>query len=252
MRDAVYHQYAQSFDTHWWAEHRRALVTRFLHQWGVDPDGSHEVLEVGCGAGTEHAFLHGYGNVTGIEINETGLGYCKRRGYATLIAGDLNEVALPAQHFDIAVDFHVLYHAWVLDPAQVLARMHDALRPGGCLVMSEPAYMLLRRGHDDAVMAARRWTRSDLLDLVRNAGFNVEVCTGFLTLLAPAVLLSLVGDRLRERNLAKDTHGDVDELQPPHPLVDRVLRSVMAVERQMIRMHPLPVGTCWALVARRA
>lgn len=247
MQEGVYHQYALTLETHWWTEHRRKLVERYLSELGVERDGSRSVLEIGCGAGTEHAFLSGYGPVTGIEISESGLRYCRERGYAELIAGDLNEVQLPPASADIAVDFHVLYHAWVRDPASVLARMRDALKPGGHLVLTEPAHEALRRSHDSAVMAARRWERRDLIELVTRAGFEVQRCTGFLTLLLPAVYFSKLRDGLRGED-----HDDVGELRPPHPMVDALLRGVMAIEQAAIRLQPLPTGTCWGIVARRA
>lgn len=252
MRDAVYLQFARTLDTHWWARHRRALVARLLDVRGVDADGSREVLEIGSGAGTEHAFLRRYGRVTGIEVHETGLDFCRQRGYAQLIEQDLNEVEWPAERFDLAADFHVLYHTWVRDPARILSRVRRALRPGGRLALTEPAYEALRRSHDDAVMTARRWTRRDLLALVRGAGFEVEVCTGFLTLLAPLVAGSVLAEKVRTAAFgAPVDREDVAEVDDPSIVLDRVLRAVCAVERGWIRLHPLPVGVCWALVARR-
>jgi SAM-dependent methyltransferase len=246
VREVVYRQYAEAFDTHWWADHRRRVVTRWLELAGVRPDGSHPVLEIGSGAGTDHAYWHQFGPVTGVEISKTGLAYCQGRGYAELIEGDLNHLELPHERFDLAVDFHVLYHEWVKDPAAVLGRMRQALKPGGYLVMSEPAFELLRRGHDEAVMAARRWTRGGLVELVKSAGFEVERCTGYLTLLLPAVLLSLLLDKLRP------SAHEVDEIKRPSALVDGVLRAIMSVERFLMRLFPLPAGTSWLLLARRA
>lgn len=245
MRDAVYHQYARTLGTHWWTDHRHRLVSRWLKELGVVTDGSHPILEIGCGVGTEHNFLRQYGEVTGVEISEIGLTYCRQQPYAELLAADLNTIEFPAERFDIVVDFHVLYHEWVRVPAEVLKRMRLALRPGGRLILTEPAYMLLHRAHDEAVMATRRWNRRELVDLVQKAGFEVERCSGFLTLLIPAVLGSLLLDRLRSPR-----HG-VSELESPHPAIDRLLRAVMAIERLLVRIHSLPVGTCWALIARR-
>jgi SAM-dependent methyltransferase len=245
MREVVYRQYAEAFETHWWADHRRIVVTRWLREAGVEPNGQHRVLEIGSGAGTDFAFWNRFGPVTGVEISPVALSYLRDRGYARLIDGDLNQVELPAETFELAADFHVLYHEWVKDPAAVLRRMRTALKPGGRLVMSEPAFEMLRRGHDEAVMAARRWTRADLIALARSAGFEVERCSGFLTLLLPAVLLSLVIDKLR-----KSDH-EVDEIRAPGPFADKILRFVMAVERGLMRLFPLPAGTSWLLIARR-
>lgn len=245
MRDGVYRQYAATFETHWWADHRRRVVSRWLEAAGVRPDASHPVLEIGSGAGTDHAYWSSFGPVTGVEISATGLEFCRQRGYAQLIEGDLNQLELPPERFDLAVDFHVLYHEWVKDPAAVLARMRAALKPGGYLVMSEPAFEALRRGHDEAVMAARRWNRRELVELVSGAGFEVQRCSGFLTLLLPAVLASLVLDKLRP------TTHEVDEIRAPSPLVDKALRLIMGVERLSMRAGSLPAGTSWLLLARR-
>jgi SAM-dependent methyltransferase len=246
MREVVYRQYAEAFESHWWADHRRILVSEWLRAAGVEPNGKHPVLEIGSGAGTDFVFWSRFGPVTGVEISPVALGYLRGRGYAKLIEGDLNREELPAESFDLAADFHVLYHEWVKDPAAVLRRMRASLRPGGRLVLSEPAFELLRRGHDEAVMAARRWSRAELIALVRSAGFEVERCSGFLTLLLPAVLLSLVVDKLR-----KGAH-EVDEIRAPGPLANKILRFVMALERGLIRLFPLPAGTSWLLLARRS
>ena len=164
---------------------------------------------------------------------------------ANLLAGDPNELDLPREQFDLAVDFHVLYHEWVREPGVVLRKIHASLRPNGRLVMTEPAHEFLRRGHDQAVMAARRWSRRDLRRLVEDAGFEIEHFRGFLTILLPAVLLSLLLDRLRP------THNEVGELERPSVLVDGLLRATMAVERFLMRLVSLPTGTSWALVARK-
>lgn len=245
MRETVYRQYADSFESHWWTDHRRSVTTDWLNAAGIVADGTHPVLEIGSGAGTEHHYLQRFGPVTGVEISDVGLAFCRPRGYAELIGGDLNQLSLPTDRFDLVVDFHVLYHAWVEDPAAVLARLRQALKPGGCLVMTEPAFEFLRRGHDEAVMAARRWSRRGLIRLVRSAGFEVERVSGYLTLLLPMVLISLLLDKLRP------TEHEVDELRGPSPLVDRLLRAVMWLERTLMKVAPLPLGTCWILLARK-
>jgi hypothetical protein len=111
--------------------------------------------------------------------------------------------------------------------------------------MTEPAFEALRRGHDEVVMAARRWNRRELVELVRSAGFEVQRSSAYLTLLLPAVLLSLLLDKLRP------TTHEVDEIRPPSPIIDRILRLVMGLERLLMRMGSLPVGTSWLLLARR-
>ncbi|MBN1605528.1 MAG: class I SAM-dependent methyltransferase, partial [Polyangiaceae bacterium] len=246
MKEAVYHQYAATLSAqHWWVEHRRAVFRRWLGQLGCVADGSRRVLEIGSGVGTEFEFFNAFGPVTGVELNPVGAGYCGQRGYAELICADLNDVDLPEGVFDVAADFHVLYHQWVRDPACVLRRLHDSLKPGGYLLLTEPAFEVLRRAHDDVVMAARRWNRHDLRRLVEASGFVIERWSALLTLVAPGALFGALFDRFRR------PHEDIRELEPGAPWLTLLIRAVMAVERTLIRWFPLPLGTCWALVARR-
>lgn len=243
MDDIVYRQYAESFEDHWWTDHRRRIFSRWLSAAGVNQTGMYRVLEIGSGAGTEQKWMSGYGPVTGVELSPAGLEFCATRGYAELIQGDLNTLELPADSFDLSVDFHVLYHGWVTEPGKVLSKLAAATRPGGWLLLTEPAHEYLRRGHDRAVLAKRRWSRSELLRLVDDAGFEVVHCSAFLTILLPVVWLSMAMDILRSQR-------EVSELAPPKPWVDRCLRRVMAIERGLMRLMPLPTGTCWAVLAR--
>lgn len=246
MKEAVYHQYAENLQGgHWWVQHRRRILERWLTGLGVEPDGKRAVLEIGSGVGVEHDFFERYGSVTGVELSSVGAEYCRQRGYAQLIEGDLNTVSLPEASFDLAADFHVLYHQWVGDPADVLRRIHAALRPGGRLLLTEPAFEILRRAHDEVVMAARRWSRSGLVRLVEDSGFEIERFSAMLSLVAPAALFGALTDRFRS------AHDDIHELRPSSQPVEAVIRGVMAAERGLIRAFPLPFGTCWALVAQK-
>jgi SAM-dependent methyltransferase len=245
MREGVYHQYAETLEGHWWVEHRRGIIGHWLRQLGIEPGRSLDVLELGSGVGVEFDFFAQFGAVTGVELSPVGAEYCRRKGYAALLEGDLNHTDLGQARFDLAADFHVLYHRWIDDPAKVLRGVYDALRPGGTLILTEPAFEILRRGHDDAVMAARRWSRRELVELVEGAGFRIQRFSAMLTLVAPGALFGALFDRFRK------TSSDVRELQRSSPVTDNVIRTVLALERALIRVGPLPLGTCWALVAQK-
>jgi SAM-dependent methyltransferase len=247
MKEAVYHQYAVTLNgQHWWVEHRRAVFRHWLGQLGVVADGSRRVLEIGSGVGTEFEFFSSFGPVTGVELSTVGASYARQRGYAELICADLNQVDLPEGAFDLVADFHVLYHQWVRDPARVLRRLSRSLRPGGYLLLTEPAFEVLRRAHDDVVMAARRWNRRDMRHLVEGNGFVIERSSAMLTLVAPGALFGALFDRFRT------PHEDIRELAPTAGWLTTLIRAVLALERALIRWFPLPLGTCWALVARRS
>lgn len=246
MRDEVYHQYAKTLSAdHWWVSHRRALFKDWLARTVVRPDGTRAVLELGAGTGVEHDFLREYGAVTGVEISAIGAGYCRERGYAELLNDDLNTCNLGEGRFDLAVDFHVLYHRWVQDPGAVLHRIFTALRPGGYLLLTEPAFAILRRAHDEVVMAARRWNKGEIRDLVTGAGFEIERDSAFLSAIAPAALAMALLDRFRSAG------EDIKELHPASPQTEAVIRWLLAGERSILRHVSMPFGTCWAVLARK-
>ena len=247
MNEGVYHQYARVMDEHWWTRARRRQVMSLLSRSGFAPDGARRVLEIGCGSGTEHAFLSQYGPVTGVEISSVGLEYCRERGYERLLQVDLNAYDPAAASFDLIVDFHVLYHSWVEEPRRVLEKLRVALVPDGKVVFSEPAFELFARDHDRAVMTSRRWRRGALTDLFRDAGFQVEHLVGFTGAAVPAVFVGALMDRMKLRRPTEDVH----ELDPPSRLVGRIADAVMAVERGFNRVLPLPLGVAWIGVASR-
>lgn len=217
-----------------------------LARLGVLPGRGREVLEVGVGAGTEHPFVSEYGRVTGLELSELGLRHARKQGYERLEKADLNVYRPEPGRFDLLFDLHVLYHREIEEPARVLHELAQGLKPGGRLVVTEPAFEFLRRDHDRAVMGARRFSRHALRSLVENAGLLVERQTAFTSLLMPLVIGRKVWDLAR-----RDDAPAVGELEVPSRSVGRTLARIMRAERALTTRFDLPYGTSWALIARR-
>lgn len=104
------------------------------------------LLDVGTGDGRflETAQAGGF-EVAGTEVSAAGAAYARRRGFEVHL-GQITELSLPNESFDLATIWHVLEH--VPDPAAVLRRVHALLRPGGILAVAVPNeenYFLRRR-----------------------------------------------------------------------------------------------------------
>ncbi len=83
--------------------------------------------------------------VAGTEVSAAGANYARERGFEVHL-GQITDLDLPAESFEIATIWHVLEH--VPDPAAVLRKVHSLLRPGGVLVVAVPNeenYFLRRR-----------------------------------------------------------------------------------------------------------
>ena len=97
---------------------------------------NNRLLEIGCGSGKLLHRMHHLGwNVTGIDIDETAIQPVKEMGI-DLRAGELDEQGFKNSQFDVIVMKHVIEH--LSDPALVLKKCRDLLKPEGKLVLFTP------------------------------------------------------------------------------------------------------------------
>lgn len=228
-------------ERHWWyrALHRhvREAVRRFAPAAG-------RVVDLGCGTGAMAAELGDGRVVTGVDYAAEGLALCRQRGIGRLVRADVSRVPLLDGCADVVLLLDVLYHRSVGDPGMVLREAHRLLAPGGCLVLNVPAYGWLRSSHDVAVHTGRRFTRGEIVSLVRAAGFEVCMASYWNTLFFPAIVLLRV-----YRRWVPLQGSDVSETTSP--AVNRLLGGVMACERGLMRVVPLPFGVSVFVVARK-
>lgn len=92
-----------------------------------------EVLEAGCGS-TSHIKLGPTVRLTGIDISASQLE--RNPALSERILGDLETYPLPPQKFDVIVCWDVLEH--LPNPQLAMANMHQALKPGGVMVLAFP------------------------------------------------------------------------------------------------------------------
>jgi SAM-dependent methyltransferase len=245
MRDGFYRQTARVERRHWWFLHRRRIVDTLLDREGaLTPTGGGRALDVGCGTGGNLDAIRRRGYLAlGVDRSALALtlaGEADRD--ALLVRADANRLAdcfVPGR-FDLVTVFNVLYHEWIDDEAAVLAQIARLLRPGGWLLLTEPAFEVLRRRHDRVDYGARRYTRRGLTELVRGAGFLVRRSTCFNTIgLLPALMVS-AWDRLGSSGAEAEETGEL--LVPPAGL-NRLLLALCQPERWWLAsVGDLPVG----------
>ncbi len=124
------------------------------------------VLEIGCGDGSTLRWLRGIRQVdhaTGIELFADAA-HQAESAFDEVVVGNIEtmDLELPAERFDLILMLDVLEH--LVDPWKVVARCHQALKPGGAMVVSIPHV-----GHYSVVLPLLfrgRWSYADegLLD----------------------------------------------------------------------------------------
>jgi SAM-dependent methyltransferase len=130
--------------------------------------GARAVLDFGSGTGRLAKALAERGfDVTGVEPDPALRARLAAAGIASVAALD----RLADRRFDYAVSVNVLEHC--ADDAGIVKQLHARLAPGGRCLVYVPAFPLLWTANDVRVGHQRRYRRTGLVRLFREAGFAV-------------------------------------------------------------------------------
>lgn len=112
---------------------RAAFLARVLE---LVPPGA-DVLELGCGPGTDALALAEGRRYTGIDLSSVQLSHARAAvPEGTFLHADLFEVDLPPASFDAVVAFYVFGHVPAARHGELFDRIARWLRPGGFLCAS--------------------------------------------------------------------------------------------------------------------
>jgi SAM-dependent methyltransferase len=229
---------------YWWHRARQAIVTRLLKRYGRGAED--RVLDVGCGAGATTIALRSSGRVLGVDFGPEAVSAARGRGLevARMEAGGL---AVQDGAFDVAVALDVLEH---LDDDGAAAReLHRALRPGGRLLVTVPAYQWLWSSHDEALGHRRRYRRGQLRAVLEAAGFDVALCAYVMTAaLPPAVLIRMLE---RARSRPRSTPDSESGYVRIPGFLNTLLTRIVGFDGVLVGRVPLPFGLSVVAVARK-
>ena len=212
---------------HPWFAARRKLFAAL-----VDDARDRAILDFGCGTGSFLRALKtaGHANLAGVEP-APGL----RAVWADL--GLPAHTAWPDQQYDVIFMLDVLEH--IADDRGTLAEVRRHLRPGGRFFLSVPAHPFLWSRHDEQNLHQRRYTKRELVEKLRAAGFRIaklsywNLCS-FLPLAAIRVL---------------KIESQSSELELGNPFVHAVLHRLFAIENALVRRLNLPFGVSLIAIA---
>jgi SAM-dependent methyltransferase len=226
-------------DDHWWYRNTRALAADLLEQWLHDGP---RILDAGCGPGGNGAWLATHGDVVGVDLSADALAFVRARRPTTRpVRARVEALPFADGAYDVVVGLTILYT--VPDDARAVAELARVLRPGGALLLVEPAFTALGRAHDATVHGRRRYRRAGLTALAVAAGLTVARATYAYSFLAPPAAALGALDRVRHRR-DSPAGSDVDKRA-----LDRVFAPLADGERRWLAGHDLPFGTSLVLLA---
>jgi SAM-dependent methyltransferase len=239
-------------DHHFWFRGRNRIVAAMAAKYTRQLPAGFYVLEVGCGNGSVTRVLQdtcATGNVIGADLYFEGLVNARARGVKMLVQADMSRFPF-GSGFALAGMFDVLEH--IPDDCGALRSLHNALSPGGRLLLSVPAHQSLWSYFDEVALHCRRYEIEGLRSKCIDAGFEVEYATEFMSFLYPLMKAQRRWkDFMRKRtgkNLAETVAGDLSINPVANAALDRMGRAETFLIRRGVR---LPFGTSIFLVARK-
>jgi SAM-dependent methyltransferase len=241
MEVEEYARIAAAEDDHWWYRNTRALMADLLAPWLGD---AQTILDAGCGPGGNGAWLADHGRVVGVDLSPDALAFVRAgRPDTTPVRGSLDALPFATGTFDVAVAITVV--TCVPDDHVAIGELARVTRPGGAVLLFEPAFAALRRAHDKTVHSIHRYRRRELVDLASRAGLRVQRATYVYWFLAPPAAVLAAAERMRPHATA-DAGSDVERTA-----FTSTLARLAAAERRYLATHDVPFGTTVAVVATR-
>jgi SAM-dependent methyltransferase len=137
--------------------------------------------------------------VLGVDLSLEAVRFAHSRGLQTAVM-DAGGLAVSDQTFQLVVALDVIEH--LEDDRGAMDEFRRVLEPGGRILITVPAYKWLWSSHDVANRHWRRYRRHELRGLLKDSGFEVEVCSYvMMSMLLPAAAYRLL-ERLPGRHVA--------------------------------------------------
>ena len=213
---------AEVEDRHFWFAARAALIERELSR-ALHGLKGRSVLDIGCGTGYVLGVLEQGGmKPTGCDMHQVWLDFARQRTTGELILGDANE--LPAGTYDSAILCDVIEHT--TDDAEMLSVGTRAVKPGGVVLVTVPAHKWLWTELDDISGHKRRYTRTQIEDLMRDQGFVNVRARYFNRLLLPLQAMR----KLMLRGKHDPDQISRSSLTVPPPWLNSIMAGAMKVD----------------------
>jgi SAM-dependent methyltransferase len=231
--------------SHWWFVGRRAILDSFLRQIVEKirtPRSVLRILDVGCGTGANLEMLSAYGQAEGVDVSDDALAFCEKKGLKAQ-KGLAESLPFADEAFDLTTALDVVEH--LDDDIAGLKEMYRVTKKGGYSLIFVPAFMWLWGVQDDISNHRIRYTRSQIVERLRTAGYEIERATyANWTFFAP-----IFGGRMlmKATGIKPESENNITV-----SALNGVFGKLFGSERFWLRHLDFPFGVSIVVVARKS
>jgi SAM-dependent methyltransferase len=200
-----------------------------------------KILDVGCGTGANLEMLAQFGESEGVDVSDDALEFCKAKGLKAH-KGLAEKLPFEDASFDLVTALDVVEH--LDNDVEGLQEMNRVLKKDGRALMFVPAFMFLWGVQDDISHHRIRYTKKQIIERVKKAGFEVERATYanitfFAPILAGRTIMKLTGIKPESEN--NITIGALNGF----------LGKLFGAERLWLKNFNFPFGVSIVIVAKK-
>lgn len=222
---------------HWWWRGRRNILKTFLAKY---EGKENTILDAGCGTGSTIQFLSDYGVTYGVDVSSVATNFCRKRGLKHIKKGDVSKLPYDDNFFDIVSCMDVLEH--IEHDEKAVKEIFRILKPGGEMLLTVPALPFIFSDHDRAQGHFRRYSRSDVKQLLESNGFTEKRTTHFNVLLSFPIILIRLLSRFKPFAKAADFDSKLNYDIYKIKIVNDMLSFIFSLEAILLQNMDLPFG----------
>jgi SAM-dependent methyltransferase len=226
---------------HWWFIVRRNLLRTFLSSLDLPPKSL--TIDIGCGVGSNLKVLESFGyNVIGIDQSLYALGFASKKVRISLLNADSSKLPIHPNSVGLIIAMDVLEH--LKNDTIGIEEFFMALKEGGILILTVPAFPFLWGTQDVFTGHKRRYSLEEIQNKLREKGFELLRASYFNFFLFFPILLAR--RLIHLLGLKVESENEINS-----PITNFFLKRIFSLETHLLQHFSFPFGVSIFCIAKK-
>lgn len=226
----------KSAEDDFWYSSRAELIANILKK-NLHPPYQGKILDIGSGTGNNIDIIARFGQLRAVDSDPRALAAAQKQKRSIELF-DIETEDIKGR-FSAITMFDVLEH--LRDDGLAVKKVQQALEPGGCFLLTVPAWPWLFGGHDRAAGHYRRYTRAQLRAKLKQNGFSEIKLYYWNIVLFPAEVMYRLFFKLMAKFKKSAAMPQTDAKKRP-AILNYIFYKIMSWEAKYLFARPAPPG----------